>query len=349
MPTFFKQVFDLLTTSPGNLVYHIILAFSVVWAFQLVVSHWRSSGFPQGRRTSIGLGLLLLAQLCLFASTILAWQNVLDTHLFLPPLDRAVSLFSLVIIFWIWAFPETSRLADAATFLLILLVGTGMVLSLAWWGNNGQGLDYNNSWPDSICSVLGMILSLGGILLLMIRRPNGWGVGAGMLALLAAGYTLHWLFPSGGDYSGVFRLAQITAFSLLANLTAAFPHIRTAICIAGRSEPGCTAASQPLFRTRPRYSTDPKVMQAFLELAAENSPDKACKEITRMISQLLLADLCLLVSLQDEEPIVISCGYDLIREISDSRIYNRGTPCSRDVFCPAARPALAPARQQHLT
>ena len=161
----FKQVFDLLTTSPGNLAYHIILAFSVVGALQVVISHWRSSGFPQGRRTSIGLGLLLLAQLCLFASTILAWQNVLDAHIFIPPVDRAVSLFSLVIILWIWAFPETSRLADAATFLLILLVGTGMVLSLTWWGNNGQGIDYNNSWPDTIGSALGIILSLGGILL----------------------------------------------------------------------------------------------------------------------------------------------------------------------------------------
>jgi signal transduction histidine kinase len=313
MPSFFQQVFDLLTTSPGNLAYHIILAFSVVGALQVVISHWRSSGFPQGRRTSIGLGLLLLAQLILFASSILAWQNVLDAHTFIPPLDRAVSLFSLVIILWIWAFPETSRLADAATFLLILLVGTGMVLSLAWWGNNGQGIDFNNSWPDSIGSVQGIIFSLGGILLVMIRRPNGWGVGAGMLALIGAGYTLHWLAPGGGDYPGVFRLAQITAFPLLLTLPQRFP-ISEQRFVSPDGASRAAAATQPLIRTRPRYSSDPKVMQAFLELAAENSPDKAGKETTRMISQLLLADLCLLVSLQDEGPIVISCGYDLIRE-----------------------------------
>ena len=222
---FFKQVFDLLTTSPGNLAYHIILAFSVVGAFQVVISHWRSSGFPQGRRTSIGLGLLLLAQICLFASTILSWQNVLDAHIFLPPVDRVVILFSLVIILWIWAFPETSRLADAATFLLILLVGTGLVLSLIWWGNNGQGIDYNNTWPDSISSALGIILSLGGILIVIIRRPNGWGVGAGMLALIGAGYSLHLLSPSGGDYPGVLRLALITAFPLLLTLPQRIPHI----------------------------------------------------------------------------------------------------------------------------
>ena len=57
MPSFFQQVFNLLTTSPGNLAYHIILAFSVVGALQTVINHWRSSGFPQGKRTSIGLEL----------------------------------------------------------------------------------------------------------------------------------------------------------------------------------------------------------------------------------------------------------------------------------------------------
>jgi signal transduction histidine kinase len=312
MPTL-QQVFDLLTTSPGNLAYHIILAFSVVGALQLVISHWRSSGFPQGRRTSIGLGLMLLAQLCLFASTILAWQAIVDAHLFLPPLDRFVYIFSLVIIIWIWAFPETSRLADAATFLLILLIGAGMVLSFAWWGSNGSGVDYNNSWPDTISSILGISLSLGGILLLMIRRPNGWGIGAGMLAILGAGYTLHWFFPSGGDYPGIFRLAQIIAFPELLALPQRFPISEQRYAPSGQSN-RTAEASQPLIRSKPRYSTDPKVMQAFLELAAEDSPENACREITRMISQLMLADLSLLVSFQDDAPLVISCGYDLIRE-----------------------------------
>ena len=68
------------------------------------------------------------------------------------------------------------------------------------------------------------------------------------------------------------------------------------------------ASSEPLIRSKPRYSTDPKVMQAILELAVETLPDKACREITRMISQMMLADLCLLISLQDEGPLVIPVG-----------------------------------------
>lgn len=312
MPSFFQQVFNLLTNSPGNLAYHIIIAFSVVGALQIVINHWRSSGFPQGKRTSIGLILLLVAQLVLFASTALAWQNVLDPHIFIPPLERAISLFSLVIILWIWAFPETSHLADAATFLLILLVGTGLALSLAWWGSNGQSLDFNNSWPDSIGGILGIMISLGGLILVLIRRPNGWGIGAGMLALLGVGYTLHWITPGTGDYSGVFRLAQITAFPLLLTLPQRFP-ITERYTLDETTQ--TSAASEPLIRPKPRYSTEPKIMQAILELAGETVPSNACREITRMISQMMLADICLLITLQENGPLVIACGYDLIREI----------------------------------
>jgi signal transduction histidine kinase len=313
MSSFFQQVIDLLTTSPGNFAYYIILAFSVVGALQVVVNHWRSSGFPQGRRTSIGLGLLLFAQLTLFASTTLAWQNILDAHLFIPPLERAISLFSLVIILWIWAFPESSHLADAATFLLILLVGTGMVFSLVWWGSNGQGLDFINSWPDMIGAALGTVFSLGGILLLMIRRPNGWGIGAGMLALISAGYVLQWLVPGSGDYPGIFRLAQITAYPLLLTLPQRFPI--SDLRYSSENAKQSATASQQLFHPKPRYSSDPKVMQAFLELAAEDVTEKACREVTRMISQLMLADICLLISSQPNGPLVIECGFDLIREI----------------------------------
>jgi signal transduction histidine kinase len=313
MLSFFQQVFDLLTNSPGNLAYHIILAFSVVGALQVVVSHWRSSGFPQGRRTSIGLGILLLAQLALFASSLLAWQNVLDAHILIPPLDRAVSLLSLVMILWIWAFPETSHLADAATFLLFLLIGTGMAIALAWWGSNGQGIDFNNSWPDNISGVLGIIFSAGGILLVLIRRPNGWGIGAGMLVLLGTGYLLSWLFPDTGDYPGILRLAQITAFPLLLTLPQRFPVSEPRYTPDGAR--ATVTSSQPLIQNKPRYSIDPKIMQAFLALAEENSPEKACRVITRMISQWLLADICLLISLEEEGPLVIACGYDLIREI----------------------------------
>lgn len=314
MAPFFKQVFNLLIQSPGNLVYHIILAFSIVGALQLGLNYWRNSGLPQGRRTNFGLTMLLLTQLTLFASTALAWQNFLSPHSFIPPLDRAIALIGLVIIVWIWAFPESLKVADIITSFFIFLIVAGFVLSLSWWSNNGQGVDFNNSWPDSISCVLGIVISLGGSLTLGIRRPYGWGIGLAMLALIGLGYLIHWITPTTGDYPGVLRLAQITAFPLLLTLPHRFP-LSDQRFSATNINSQVISTPHPLTQSKFRYSSDTKVLQSLLEIAVEDSPAKVCLGITRMVCQVMQADICLLTSTHNNGPLNITCGYDSIRNL----------------------------------
>ena len=125
------QIFSVLTEPAGSLIYHLILVFSIAGALQSAFVHWRSSEFPQARRTLFGLGMLLAAQLGLFVLTALGSQGLINLTLVLPPLDRALTLFSLVWMIWLWAFPEPSRAADAATWLFTLLVAAAFGLSLA--------------------------------------------------------------------------------------------------------------------------------------------------------------------------------------------------------------------------
>ena len=58
-----NQVFSVLTEGTGSLIYHLILVFSIAGALQSAFVNWRSSEFPQARRTLFGLGMLLLARL----------------------------------------------------------------------------------------------------------------------------------------------------------------------------------------------------------------------------------------------------------------------------------------------
>ena len=51
----FTQAFSLLADPPGNLIYHLVLVFSISGALQAAFIHWRISAFPQARRTVIGL------------------------------------------------------------------------------------------------------------------------------------------------------------------------------------------------------------------------------------------------------------------------------------------------------
>ena len=91
-----SQIFSLLTKPEGSLIYHLILVFSIGNALQAAYMHWRSSEFPQARRTMFGLVMLLTAQIGLFLVSALGSQGILNLPLFLPPLDRAVTLVSLV-------------------------------------------------------------------------------------------------------------------------------------------------------------------------------------------------------------------------------------------------------------
>ena len=133
MDSLITQTFTLLTNPPGNLIYHLVLVFSVASALQSAFNHWRSSEFPQARRALTGLTILLVAQLTLFAFSGLGWQGLLNPTVGLPPMDRGFIVFGIIWITWLWAFPEPSRAADAAALLLTLLVATAMGLSILTW------------------------------------------------------------------------------------------------------------------------------------------------------------------------------------------------------------------------
>ncbi len=125
-----NQIFNVLTEPAGSLIYHLILVFSIAGAFQAALVHWRTSEFPQTRRMMFGLGLMLVAKFALFLLSGLEFQGVMNLPVILPPLDRALTLFSLLWMLWLWNFPEPSRLADAVIGFLSILVFVGLALSL---------------------------------------------------------------------------------------------------------------------------------------------------------------------------------------------------------------------------
>lgn len=304
-----SQIFAFLTKPEGSLIYHLILVFSIGNAFQSAYSHWRSSEFPQARRTMFGLGMLLTAQIGLFLVSALGTQGILNLPLFLPPLDRAVTLFSLVWMIWLWAFPEPSRAADAATWLLSLLVAAGLGLSLVAYSAEPVFQSYNSSIYDFFWQVASIVISVIGLLFLLIRRPNGWGNGVAIVLLSLIGHTLHMLFGRlEGDFPGAVRLMHLASYPILMTLPQRFP-------APGNRVTSVKQQDVPVAGERRRYSTDPKTFHALLALAGESQSDRVSQAITRAIAQTMLADLCFLIYLTDNNTqMQIASGYDLIRE-----------------------------------
>ncbi len=307
MANFFQQIFLILTTPPGNLVYHLVLVFAVIGAIPAALSRQGNPDFPQARRALLGLGLLLIGQAILFVSSGLTWQGIFDAQVFLPPLARAVTLFSLVWIIWLWAYPLPARIADSATALLNLLVVILLAFTLSIWGPVATATHFNGTWLSFGWELISILVVLIGGAMLSLRRPPLWEYGLGMLVILLVGHIVEMFAPyQSGDYSGAVRLTQLAAYPLLLMLAGRFAAAPVAAPKTERRQPGVE---------RRRYSADPKAVHAFLALAAEDSPLNMCTAITKAIGQAMLADLCYLIAPPDSQGgVTLQGGYDLIRE-----------------------------------
>lgn len=319
MSQFFGQIFSFLTVTPGNLVYHLTLGFLVAGALLEATMLWRSSEFPQAKRMIVGLTILLGLQLLEFLIGALVWQGVFSSQAILPPLDRAITLWSLIWIAWLWAFPEPVRLADAGAALLSLFVLPLFGITLFVWAPNSTAMVFSQSLLDTFWQLASIGVVVLGASMLIIRQPNGWGQGLGLMGLLFAGHLIYIIPPvPQSNFPGVVRLMQLAAYPILLILPQRFPTpvarpvTRPPLIPASKAE-AATPAEAPRVERR-RYSADPKAFHALLTLAAELEEKKIAEALTRAVAQAMLADLCFLVTPGGSQDLIIACGYDLIRE-----------------------------------
>lgn len=316
MSAFTSLVLTQLTVPPGDLIYFIVLVFVVASAFQSAFNHWRASEFPQAKRAFVGLGVLLGGQILMFVFSGLGWQNIVDPKTILPPMDRAFIMFCIVWITWLYAYPEPNRIADAIATILSLFILTALGISLLTWQPQISNLSYNQTVDDFLWQIGSLSLSLFCMAVLFIRKPNGMWYGILLLGIGFLGHIGQLLTRINGNYSGVVRLAYMAAFPILLTLPQRFA-LPTSAAVATPSKPTTLKTNTTGRVERRRYSTDPKTFHALLAVAAETNPTKMSQAITRAIAQTMLADLCFMIYLTDNnKQMVIAGGYDLIREDS---------------------------------
>jgi signal transduction histidine kinase len=322
-----SDLISLLTNTPGNLVYILVVAFTLIGSLQGAISLWRASGYPQARRMVVGLGLLLLVQLALFLVSGLMEQHIIQSTALLPVFDRAVMLLSLLWIVWIWAFPEPSRTGDAATVLLSFLVVAATIFgSVALSSQKPELGTFNNNPQAFYWSLGGAIILALGIVLLISRKPANWGTGLAVTVMALIGFVFDLVARQGsGDFSGIIRFFMLASYPLLLTLPMRFPipvsgpQTRTVAVFQQNVAEAQRSASEDRpsqsIRERRRYSTDPKTLQSLLILASETDAAKINQFIARSVAQAVLADLCFLIYVgEDKNTLFIATGYDLIRE-----------------------------------
>src|SRR4030042_528859 len=140
MSALLGQIGSLLTTSPGNLIYQLVLAFSIAGALQAAWLRWRTGAATSDGRAVLGLGAMLATLAVFFAIGAAAASLLPAARGMLPPLDRAVTFILLTCAIWIWAFPEPGKQPDLAALILtcLAIAGGGLTL-LAGGGGAAAG------------------------------------------------------------------------------------------------------------------------------------------------------------------------------------------------------------------
>jgi hypothetical protein len=172
METFYQQLINLFTNPPGNLIYHIVLAFAITAAIQGVLISRRAGQGEYLGRALFGLGFVLAGQVALFITSGLAWQGLANPHVFLPPLDRVITLFSILWIAWLWAFPRPVRLADTLTGLATAVLLIVFFFTLNQWSSQPPTVTFSNSSFDFAWELADLVVLLVGLVVLILRRPE---------------------------------------------------------------------------------------------------------------------------------------------------------------------------------
>ena len=317
MSAFLQQAVALLTSNPGSLAYHLILAFTILGVLLVVLGQMRGGGSVHGRRMVLGLCLLLAFQFILFAAAGLSWQGLLDGGRLLPLLDRAVILFSLLVIIWLWAFPDRIRNADVAALLIGMLLLTVGFLGIVWFYNQPDAVTLSATSLDQIAGWMALCLAVSGILLLLALKPAGWAAGAVMLVLISLGLVGQYIAPSvDNQYQGVVRLAMLAAFPLFFLLPLRFSHGVDAMPKYAGQE-ACDTTQKASSDTPPGTLEEALLMQSFMSAMLEAPSEQACLLVNKTIARYMHADICLLVLPQDEAGggFLLQCGYDGVQEL----------------------------------
>lgn len=222
--TILDGALELITESPGNLIYYLVTLFALEAILAMTVGVWsRGRRTPQVRRWLLAGTGMLLTRGVLMVAALLAWRGVLPATTIMPPLERFMDAVVLLLLGWA-ALPLSDEYPTVMTALLVgsLLMGlVGYTAAAAIWyqaATDNPGLLYNGYLQDSLWTVvaLGVLAFIG--LGLLARRRAQWRLLLGSVFLMMAGYGVHLVASDDSNVASWVRMANLAAYPLLAGL-----------------------------------------------------------------------------------------------------------------------------------
>ena len=312
-----KEAIALVSAPPGSFVYHIIGLFALEAALAMALGQHRRDPDSGAGRLALAAGLALLLRLLLALLAGLGAAGVVSDDMLLPPLDRAVSLATLLLLGWALLSRPGETLADAVLSGGLIVIVVGALVALVLWQPLGAlGVDFNSSTHDLLWAApqVGVLLAL--LALLLWRRPEEWGMALGMFTLPLLATLVH----LGLALRAPVLSGHILAFTRMADL-AMLPMfavvvyrrvLRQAIVVV---ESDRAAVFIPLLESPVDPGLSPGLAGALAAMGVETDQTGAIEAISRGVGRALGAEIALLWEFAPgDEAVTCLGGYDLSRQ-----------------------------------
>lgn len=213
---------EILGTSIGSMVYHLLLFWAVGLSLGMVWGERRRARHEQTQRLFLAMGVLALVRGLYVAAAFVVVGGWVDQVVLLPPLERFVDAASVGLV--AWAFVPLSRSGSRSWYLtlgavLVLTVGA-YVASTFFWAQTlaaDSTLSYNRTWQAMAWAGWQALLALVGVVVIVRSQCQSWGMLAIALLLMLGGGLSLWYLPVVVPHIPIWhRLANLVAYPLVA-------------------------------------------------------------------------------------------------------------------------------------
>lgn len=212
------------TYPPGELLYFVLVIAMGFACLMMLIGHGtRQAEDLRARRYLTAFAAVSFIWTLLMVAALLTLVLSLDSRAVMPPLERAVTVLTLVLLGWIYLSGDNERqrrLPTRAALLALIVVLAGYVLTAFEWSRTGDSVAFNALSLNMAWTLAPLALAIVGAMVSVIRIRSIIDAPLKFVffVVLAAGYgaTVAQLSQGGteGDYAGLVRLAWIPAWAL---------------------------------------------------------------------------------------------------------------------------------------
>lgn len=213
---------EILSTSLGSAVYHLLLLWAVVSSVGMAWGERRRAHHEQTQRLLLGMAGLALMRAVYVGAALVAAGGWADAVVLLPPLERFVDAASIGVL--AWAFMPPGRAGSRTWDLIlggvqVLTLGACIAFVLLWAQTLAENpaASYNRDWQAMAWSAWQAALAVVGLVAIARSRRQSWGLLVVALLLMLAGALSIWYLPIAVPHLPIWqRVANLVAYPLVA-------------------------------------------------------------------------------------------------------------------------------------